>query len=104
MKRTVRRRRLSDNRSSMSTSAPPTTDRRLSHQPVEAAIRALGGVKLSPKGDSMLRVLLAFSAIRKGKTATEDTVQGDVERVVAEFFRAVDGPKDFPGTLRLRGS
>jgi hypothetical protein len=52
----------------------------------------------------MLRVLLAFGAIRKDKTATEDTVQGDVEHVVAEFFRAVDGPKDFPGTLRLRGS
>src|SRR4051812_11994308 len=80
----------SDNQSNMTTTVTANADRRLGHAAVEAAIRALGNVKLSPRGDSMLRVLLAFSAIRKDKSPTTDTTQGDVERVVADFFRVVD--------------
>lgn len=81
-----------------------TAPRRISHEVVQEAIRTIGKLKLKPQADSMLRVLLGFSALRKSKPSSYETDSADLRVVVQRIFQVLDGPKEFPGTLTLRGS
>jgi 5-methylcytosine-specific restriction protein B len=87
-------------------SATPTPQsRRLGQSAVDEAIRCLGKLKLKPKADSMLRVLLGFSALRKGHPPDYEPSGSDLRNTVADLFQIVDSPqKEFPGTISLRGS
>lgn len=88
--------------------APDATSevqRRLAHRAVEAALRELAALPLKTQADSMLRVLLAFRALwRDHDPTTFEATGSNVRQVVEELFQVLPGPKEFPGTISLRGS
>jgi hypothetical protein len=87
------------------TASPTPTSRRLGQAAVDEAIRSLGKLKLKPKADSMLRVVVGFSALRNGLPSNYEPTGSDLRNTVADLFQIVDSPqKEFPGTISLRGS
>ena len=88
----------------MEATGEPQATRRIAHTVVEEAIRCFAKLKLKPRGDSMLRVLLGFSALRSGKDDAYLATGLDLQATVKHMFQVLEGPKEFPGTLSLRGS
>ena len=85
--------------------AADDTRSRVAHEAVEAALDCLAALPLSPRADSSLRVLLAFKAIWAERGGDESEIDGAaVKAAVEELFQLLPGPKEFPGTISLRGS
>jgi MoxR-like ATPase len=77
--------------------------RGLAHAALEAALRELAALPLSPQADSMLRVLLAYRAMWRGQDPDSFDPRGpNVKEVVEELFQLLPGPPEFPGTISLR--